>query len=589
MERAERGRWVVDWLWLVACGVASSVWCVTAARQIGPTFDEPLYVAHGLEGWRAGSHGGLLRVGTMPLPIDVETLPLYLYERWAGVTLNPEKDLERLLPWARAGTLVFWWLLLLYAHLAGRRLAGPWGGRLAVALLACEPSLLAHAALATTDIAVTACLLALVYHFATGRDGGWVRRVGLPAFWFAACVLSKASGLVYGPLCMLAVELHRLWALRAIAPGDVRSPARRARVWAFISFPFSETLRPLRRDAARIVGVGLVAVFLYCGSDWQPQKSFVVWTHQLPEGPIASALTWVAETLCIFPNAGEGLVRQVKHNMHGHGTYLLGESHSRALWYYFPVLLTIKLSVPLLLAPLVVALVRPRSLGNWACVTAAALIAFSLTFRVQIGIRLVLPLVALATVGVAAAAARAWADVGPGWRRLALGGIAAAGLVWATRAAIAVWPHGLCYVNELWGGTERGYLLVSDSNYDWGQGLAELAAWRRAHGIDAVDVWYFGTDPRIRAGAFRHVPFHVLPLGGPTGVAERVRGRHLAVGVTLLYGNVLTAGHRDALAFLRTQRPVARTTTFLIYDFTGDPAQASRRPRPGFATEVTPP
>src|SRR5262249_57862459 len=97
-----------------------------------------------------------------------------------------------------------------WAGRRGRRVAGRGGGRLAVAFLACEPSLLAHATLATTDIAVTACVLALVYHFRAGREAGWPRRVAVPAFWFGAAVLAKASGLVYGGICLLVLEVERL-------------------------------------------------------------------------------------------------------------------------------------------------------------------------------------------------------------------------------------------------------------------------------------------------------------------------------------------------------------------------------------------
>src|SRR5204863_2814462 len=89
-------------------------------------------------------------------------------------------------------------------------LAGPWGGRLAVALVACEPNMLAHASLATTDIAVTACLMALLYHFRTGREAGWVRRRAVPAVWFGLAILAKASALVYGPLCLIVLEGERL-------------------------------------------------------------------------------------------------------------------------------------------------------------------------------------------------------------------------------------------------------------------------------------------------------------------------------------------------------------------------------------------
>ncbi|MCI0460237.1 MAG: hypothetical protein L0Z62_25070, partial [Gemmataceae bacterium] len=137
------------------------------------------------------------------------------------------------------------------------------------------------------------------------------------------------------------------------------------------------------------------------------------------------------------------------------------------------------------------------------------------------------------------------------------------------------WPHGLCYVNELWGGSEGGYLLVSDSNYDWGQGLRDLRRWRRRHGVESLDVWYFGSDPRIHTDGFRNVPFHVLPLDHPEDVSAKVRGGRLAVSTTMLYGNALTASHKHALAFLRDRQPVGRTTTFLIYDLTSGTEQAA--------------
>jgi hypothetical protein len=554
MGRSWGGGWVVDLVWLMAWGLVSSAWCVTAAGQLSSTFDEPIYVARGLDHWRTGSHAGLLQLGTMPLPPDVQTLPLYLWERAHGVRFDAAADLDRLLPWARAGTLVFWWLLLVHAWLAGRSLAGPWGGRLAVALLACEPSLLAHAALATTDLAITACLLALVYHFRAGRDAGWLRRVGWPACWFAAAVLAKASGLVFGPICLLVVEGERL-----VAGGWRPVPDGRHLLAA---------CRKPVADLAQIGLLGLVLVFLYCGCDWQPQPSFVAWAHTLPAGSFGRSMVWLSEHLCVFTNAGEGIVRQVKHNVHGHGVYLLGRTDARSFWYYFPVVLTIKLSVPLLLVPILLAAVRARALLNWAALAALALLAFSLTCRVQIGVRLILPLVGLAVVGVAAGVVQTCRSLRPGWRPRLLAGGATAGLLWSATAAATVWPEGLCYVNELWGGTRRGYTRVSDANYDWGQGLKDLTRWQGEHADAPLDVWYFGSDPGLARLPVRHLPLHVLPIRRPEDVLPRVRGHYLAASTTFLYGLPAdTPECRQAKAFLSTCRPVARTATFLIYDF----------------------
>jgi hypothetical protein len=558
-------RWT-DWLWLLFWGVASSAWCVTAGQQLGATFDEPLYVERGLEVWRTGSHSGLLRVGTMPLPVDVETLPLFLWERWHGVQIDPVNRLEHVLPWARAGTLVFWWLLLIYGGLAGRALAGPWGGRLAVSLLACEPSLLAHAGLATTDLALTACILALVYHFRTGREAGWKRRLLLPGFWFAAAVLAKASGLVFGPLCLVVVELERL-----VAGGAFRTPG--LTTWTDLLRQAWAALRPMRRDLLPILGGGMALVFLYCGCDWEVEPSFVRWAHELPDGPMGRSMVWISDHLRIFSNAGVGIVRQIKHNVQGHSSYVLGRTNSRSLWYYFPVVLSIKLSLPLLLAPVLLAAARPRALLNWAFLAALALLAFSLTCRVQIGVRLVMPLIVLAIIGLSAATVegcRAW---GPGWRRRLLAGGAGAALTWTAWSALAVWPDGLCYVNELWGGTEHGYVRVSEANYDWGQGLKELARWQRQRGVPVLDVWYFGSDPQITRLPMRWFPLHAIPMGGADDVAYQVRGHYLAVSTSMLYGSISdTPSSKVAASYLRKCRPVGRTATFLIYDFTHEGA-----------------
>ena len=571
-----RGRdWTLDALWLLIVVGVSSAWCVTAANQLGATFDEPFYLAQGLEFWRTGSHARLLSKGTMPLAVDLTTFPLYLWERWGGFRFDLVGDFDRVLVVARVGTLVFWWLLLGYGWLVGRLLGGPWGGRLAIVLLAAEPSLLGHASLATTDIAVTACLMALVYHGAVGREAGWWRRVAIPAVWYAAAVLAKASGLVFGPLCLVVVEVERLARAGAFRSGVVtRSPWERLRhAW--------RQLRPFRRDLVRIMGLGLVLVFVYCGSDWSAEPSFVAWAQSLPDGPTGQTMRWIAEHLRIFTNAGQGLVKQIQHNIRGHSVFLLGEARPRAFWYYFPVALSIKMTLTALLLPLAVAVIHPRALRNWAVVAALVLLVFSLTSRVQIGVRMVLPMVALGLVGVAASVATACRELGPGWRRRLLASGAVAGVVWTVFASALVWPHGLCYANELWGGTENGYLHLSDSNYDWGQGLPELARWQRSRGGPPVDVWYFGTDPALKQLPVRELPLHALPpIAGPEDLAARVQGRYLAVGTTELYGAYQSEERRRRLAFLRARPPVGRTTTFLIYDFPRDTGSGMEKRAP---------
>jgi hypothetical protein len=224
--------------------------------------------------------------------------------------------------------------------------------------------------------------------------------------------------------------------------------------------------------------------------------------------------------------------------------------------------------------PIVLLLLRPRNLANWACLTAAVLVLFSITWHVQIGIRLVLPLVAIGSVGLAAAIALAWQQCASQWKRGLLLWSSTGAIIWSATAAALIWPEGLCYVNELWGGAKRGYRLVSDANYDWGQGLPELVQWQQQYGMEALDVWYFGTDPRLPRLPVRELPLHALPIHTPQDVWQYVHGRMLAVSTTLRYGPpALTQAHAQACTFLEAYRPVARTRTFLIYDFREGPAQ----------------
>jgi hypothetical protein len=573
MASGNERRW--DFILFLILGVASSVWCMTAAAKIGATFDEPIDVANSLTFWRTGSHYELLRLGAMPLPMDLCSLPLHLWERWQGTAINlREGNQATALWWARMGTLPFWWLLLFYGWRVGSELAGPWGGRLAAALLATEPTFLAHASLATKDIAISACLLALVHYFRVGREGNWKRRVALPGLWFGLALLSKASALVFGPLAMLAVEIERL--VRQSSTAEIADdslagikPLARLKQWWFL-------LQPWRRDVFQAGTLGVLITFIYCGSDWLPERSWVAWAHQLPDGAFARSMVWLSENVKIFNNAGAALVRQITHNLRGHGSFLMGRTDPRYFWYYYPVALSMKLTLSLLLLPLLLAVLRPRALTNWACAAGGVLLLYSLRCNVQIGVRLMLPAVALAVAGLAAALVRAWQETHWAWQRQLLRAAAIGCVTWAGISSIQVWPGALCYTNELWGGTDNGYLCLSDSNYDWGQGLPELAAWQKQRGISSLDVWYFGTDPVL--DTLPMSPIHVQEgAGEPAQTMARVRGHFLAVSTTLVYGSyTLNGPSANVTAYLKTLQPVDRTQTFLIYDFSAEPRLEQR-------------
>ncbi|MCI0462028.1 MAG: hypothetical protein L0Z62_34180 [Gemmataceae bacterium] len=255
---------------------------------------------------------------------------------------------------------------------------------------------------------------------------------------------------------------------------------------------------------------------------------------------------------------------QLAHNAQGHSSaFLLGEVSPGGFWHYFPMAVLIKVGLPVLLLALVVLAARPRGLANGPFLAGLALLALSPLYRVQIGVRFVLPAVALLLIGVGVATAR-WLQTLRARSRLTWAGVGAA-LCWSVAGAVQVWPQGICFTNELWGGTGKGYLALSDSNYDWGQGLRELARWQRRHCRAPLDIWYFGTDPALKRLPMRRVD--LAPLASGEELLAREQGRYLAVSTTHLHGQL---SDTPLVRFLQGRQPMARTTMFVIYDFTGE-------------------
>lgn len=495
------------WPWFLTWALASSLWCIGSGWQTGPTFDEPFYLNAGLRCLTGLNHWRLLSQGTMPLPAEVAVLPVMLGRVIHGLPIRLEtpEDAIDWLPIARLGALTFWWLLLAAGWWAGTLWGGPKAGPLVVALLAVEPILLGHASLAATDLPLTACLLALVVCYKAGRELSWKRRILAPAVCAALTLLAKASSIVFIPLCLLVVEAEHC--------------CRRAG-WA-----------RWKESARDLIQIALLTVVLTVG--FCPR-----WVH---------ALAW-----------------QISHHGIGHGSvFLLGQTSPTGYWYYFPLTLLIKMSLATLGLILVVALVRPRGLCNGLFLAGLALVAFSPSYRVQTGVRLLLPAVALLIAGLGVALA-GWCDACRGQRRRwVLGAAIAGGLSWSIAGGLRAWPQGICFTNELWGGTGNGYLALSDSNFDWGQGLRELAAWQEQHSEAPLDVWYFGSDPLLPHLPMRSVELEQLTSG--EDLQDLHQGRYLAVSTTWLYGYRF---HTPAAEYLRSQQPCSRTTTFLIYDFT---------------------
>jgi hypothetical protein len=361
-------------------------------------------------------------------------------------------------------------------------------------------------------------------------------------------LLAKASAVLFGPLAMVLVELERLGRTASMAEAhDSRWRERVASWW--------RRTRRLRVDGLVVFSIGFPLAMLLCWTGGY--GSFQTVLANMPmDNPVRPVFAWFAN-LPLFPNGLYAIFYQFMHNVEGHRTYLIGQEAANALWFYLPVMLTIKLPLATLLL-VAASLAVPGSRGRWAMSLAGVLALLMLVTRIDIGIRLFLPLVAFMVIVAVYRVCRAASSTLTSSRRLAIGGLVVA-VAWLAWSDLRVWPDAVRYTNELWGNTDRGYLYVSDSNYDWGQGLPELAEWQQQRAA-RVTVWYFGLDPRypdlVRFDPSREDSADRVPSGG-----------YFAVGTTLLYGGY-TSSVRPLVMRLRAQTPVARTRTFLIFDGT---------------------
>jgi hypothetical protein len=273
---------------------------------------------------------------------------------------------------------------------------------------------------------------------------------------------------------------------------------------------------------------------------------------------------------------------QSRHNSYGHGVSILGLVDDGSFWFYFPLAASIKLSEFVLIAFAALAAARRWSRDNWPLWAAVMILLASLLLRVQTGTRIVMPALVLLIVGVSAGVVRWIESVGsPRGRRLGFA-LVSVGLAWNVFNLASTWPNALCFTNAFWGGTRGGYRRLADSGYDWGQGLPELRAWQERHHQAGLTLWYWGTDPSVDDGPWERVEFQKLDLLTAGDVSRALRGRFVAASTTLLYGGIFD-GHRRASAsqvreretgrlvgaYLRSLRPIARTTMYLMYDLTG--------------------
>jgi 4-amino-4-deoxy-L-arabinose transferase-like glycosyltransferase len=315
---------------------------------------------------------------------------------------------------------------------------------IATGLFTMIPTVLAHAGLATTDMALAACLAAAFYALVLWAETPVWKHSLLLGVTTALAALSKFTALGFLPATsLLALILYLL----------VKRPG-----W--------KDLASLARARAASFGLAVLT------------GAFVIWAgYRFSYGRVPE---W--DLSLPAPEFFDGIRSAIRHNSEGHLAFLLGEISDQGWWYYFPAALAVKTPIALLL--LIV-------LGIWQCrknrakavsLTPAAfsfgILLIAMTSKVNIGVRHILPVY----IGFAIVAAVALAHLLRKARAIRC--VASFLVVWMAASGAIRHPDYLAYFNEFVLSHPEDVLV--DSDLDWAQDVIHLSRRLRDLGVTKV-------------------------------------------------------------------------------------------------------
>lgn len=514
-----------------------------AAVGNSATFDEPAHLAAGCEYWRRGDFSiyslspPLLRLwAAWPAVLAGAKAPAtaqadaksFLLRHWAYVDAFVSANFSRfpmLLVLARLGMIPLSCLAGWVTYRWARALYGPASGAAACAMYCLNPSILAHASLVTTDLGTAATILV----------AAWL--------WWRFCRAPSASGWVLACLAVAAAHLCKftavlLWPM-LLAMSVPFTAARLPHSWRW-KLPTAWV--------GLIAGTLLIVNALYgfhsTGAHFSSFKFDSTFMQSIQRHLPAGFPSPLPRLILL------GMDAQKLDTQGGYPAFLFGEVYWGSRWYYYPAALCCKLPVSMLLlaaAALASLLVRRRGATpqervlEWSLFLALVFFAIGVGVLgdVNIGTRYLLPAFPLAMILIS----RLWSLDRPG--RLAATSAAKQGgpplkknmgkftrrgakpessprrailpylrdglLALLAIEMLWVCPRFLTFINFAMGGPSNGWRLLSDSDFDWGQGLIDLRHWMTDHKVPRVSLVYFGyVDPVVYGVRFEPIidPIH---------------------------------------------------------------------------------
>jgi 4-amino-4-deoxy-L-arabinose transferase-like glycosyltransferase len=407
-------------------------------------------------------------------------------------------DADQIIFWARLGPIILALLLTFLIYIWAKELLGERWALLPALFFGLSPAVLAHGHYVTTDIGAALGVVAATYFFIKffhKPSAGYLIFAGLT---FGLAQLMKFSAVLLIPYF---VFLTLIWVIRNL------SAQAGGKFWKkFLSLA-----------AIFLIGYLLVYLVYFVFTLNYPVAKQVVDAESVL---ISFKYQWLAD-FDIFL-AGNKFLRPLAHyflgllmvfqrSASGNTAYFLGQVSGSGWWYYFPAVFLLKEPLPsLILIGLVFIFGVWMMLKNknyklkafndylgthFSEFSMLVFIIFywlySINSQLNIGFRHIIPTLPFIYI-LTAGGLKNWVNTRFPDYSLKLGLIFIL-IFWFLFELAWAYPYYLSYFNQLAGGTENGYRIVTDSNYDWGQDLKRLKDWADKNlPIGQVAVDYFG-------------------------------------------------------------------------------------------------
>lgn len=503
-----------------------------------------------------------------------------------------ENDADRIIFWSRLPlillTVLFGWLFYRWTDRRfGRRVA-----LFTLVLLTFSPTILAHGRLVTTDMGAVLGFFIGIASFIAFLERPDGRRIMLAGALFGVAQLLKYS-------VVLLVPIYAVLLLGWVAAQPHLYLLERLRLLARLT---GKTIAVFAVGAVVISAVYGIFVWNYPQARQVRDAEFLLGSYGFRPAVHLDLALMKNPLTRPFGEYLLGFLMVQQRSQGGNTAYFLGEVSAAGSRWYFPVLYFFKepLAAHFLTVFALVAAARkyassrraaPKRRGalrQWiaahfpefsALVFIVVYWAASMQSPLNIGVRHVLPtfpfIYLLVSRQIADGFIQKRQDDPADWSAWLRGVyetyiaslprylLVAALFVWLAAETIIVFPSFLSYYNQLAGGTDEGWRIATDSNYDWGQDMGRLAYFVEQNGISSIALDYFGgANPAYYLGE-KFVPWQSArgPVSGWFAISASTRQG--------AWGDPAPGFSRrpeDSYEWLRPYEPVARAgTSIFIY------------------------